>query len=52
MEGELEELLKLVLKAKEAAVKKGGDEMILNIQLHSKENTDVTFEGKTDKFKG
>jgi uncharacterized protein YqgV (UPF0045/DUF77 family) len=51
MEGELEELLKLVLKAKEAAVKKGGDEMILNIQLHSKESANVTFEGKTDKFK-
>jgi uncharacterized protein YqgV (UPF0045/DUF77 family) len=52
MEGELEELLKIVLKAREAAVKKGGNEMILNIQLHSKESEDVTFEGKTGKFKG
>lgn len=51
MEGELEELLQLVLKTKEAAVKQGGDEMILNIQLHTKETADVTFEGKTDKFK-
>jgi len=48
MEGEL---LKPVLKAKAAAIKKGGDEMILNIQLHSKESADVTFEGKTGKFK-
>jgi uncharacterized protein YqgV (UPF0045/DUF77 family) len=51
MEGELEELLKIVLKAKEAAIKKGGDEMILNIQIHSKESGNVTFEDKTDKFK-
>ena len=50
MEGELESLLKVVLAAKEAALEKGANEMLLNIQVHLKKNKDVAFEDKTSKF--
>lgn len=51
MEGKLEELLKIVLEAKDAALQTGANEMILNIQIHLKKDSDVAFEDKTEKLK-
>ncbi len=50
MEGELEELWKVVLAAKEAAMDKGAGELLMNIQVHLKKDKDVAFEDKTSKF--
>ncbi len=50
MEGELSRLLEIVLAAKDAAIKAGGNELVLNIQIHLKEDSSVSFEDKTDKF--
>lgn len=51
MEGKLEELLAVVLAAKEAAWQAGAEELLLNMQIHLKKNGDVSFEDKTEKFK-
>jgi uncharacterized protein YqgV (UPF0045/DUF77 family) len=51
MEGKLDELLKTVLDAKEAALNNGANELLLNIQIHLKKDEDVSFEDKTEKFK-
>lgn len=50
MEGELSRLLEIVVAAKEAAMNAGGDELVLNIQVHLKKNQDVRFEDKIEKF--
>ena len=50
LEGELDHLMDIVLKAKDAAFAAGGEELILNIQIHLKKNTAVHFEDKTGKF--
>ena len=50
LEGELSRLLEIVLEAKDAAIKAGGNELVLNIQIHLKADASVSFEDKTDKF--
>lgn len=50
MEGELEELWRIVLQAKKAAEKAGAEELLLNLQIHLKKNQAVHFEDKTGKF--
>ena len=50
MEGELARLLEVVLEAKEAALDAGANELLLNIQVHLKKDTPVSFEDKTMKF--
>jgi len=50
MEGELSQLIALVLEAKEAAFTAGANELVLNIQVHLKKDSSVSFEEKTDKF--
>jgi len=51
LEGELAELLNIVIAAKEAALNAGAEELLLNIQIHLKKDKSVAFEDKTDKFK-
>lgn len=51
LEGTFENAWKAVLAAKEAALGAGAEELLLNIQIHMKKGTDVTFEEKTAKFK-
>ena len=50
MEGELEELLKIVVEAKNAALSAGADELLLNIQVHLKKEQSVAFKDKTQKY--
>ena len=50
MEGELPELIEIVLAAKEAALAAGAEELLLNVQIHLKKDADVAFEDKTAKF--
>ena len=50
LEGTLEEVLVVALAAKEAALKAGAQELVLNIQIHLKKDQDVSFEDKTVKF--
>ena len=50
VEGALSELIDEMLAAKEAALAAGGDELVLNIQIHLKKSGDVSFEDKTAKF--
>lgn len=51
LEGELSDLLKIVVKAKEAALNAGAEELLMNIQIHLKKDKSVAFEDKTDKFR-
>ena len=51
MEGELADLLRIVVVAKEAALNAGAEELLLNIQIHLKKDESVAFEDKTEKFK-
>ena len=51
MEGTLEELWPLLLKVKEAAEQAGGNELLLNIQVHSHKTSDVHFEQKTGELR-
>ncbi len=50
MQGELSRLLEVVLEAKDAALDAGANELILNIQIHLKKDSSVSFGEKTDKF--
>lgn len=50
MEGELDKLWQAVMEAKEAALQAGGEELILNIQVHLKKDQDVALTDKTEKF--
>ncbi len=49
LEGPLEEVMAVAMRAKEAALEAGGEELVVNIQLHLKKNQDVHFEDKTSK---
>ncbi len=51
MEGKLEEVIQIMLTAKDAALNSGADELLMNVQIHLKKDGDVTFEEKTEKFK-
>ena len=51
LEGELSELLNIVINAKDAALNAGAEELLLNIQIHLKKDKSVSFEDKTDKYK-
>ena len=51
MEGELADLLKIVVDAKNAALNAGAEELLLNIQIHLKKDKSVAFEDKTEKYK-
>ncbi|MBR9920830.1 MAG: thiamine-binding protein [Bacteroidetes bacterium] len=50
VEGTFPELLQLIQDVKEAALEAGGEELILNMQIHLKKGKDVVFEDKTGKF--
>ncbi len=50
LEGPLDEVMKVAMRAKDAALEAGGEELVVNIQLHLKKNKDVHFEDKTEKF--
>ncbi len=50
IEGSLDQVLRVALAAKEAALTAGAQELILNIQIHLKKDKDVCFEDKTGKF--
>lgn len=51
LEGPLNEVMEVAMRAKDAALEAGGEELVVNIQLHLKKNKDVHFEDKTQKFK-
>ena len=50
LEGPLNEIMEVAMRAKDAALEAGGEELVVNIQLHLKKNKDVHFEDKTQKF--
>ncbi len=50
LEGSLEEVMAVAMQAKEAALQAGGEELVINLQLHLKKDQDVHFEDKTKKF--
>ena len=50
MEGPLADVMDIAMRAKEAALQAGGDELVINMQLHLKKTKDVHFEDKTEKF--
>jgi len=50
LEGSLNEVMDIAMRAKDAALQAGGEELVINIQLHLKKNQDVHFEDKTEKF--
>ena len=51
LEGPLDEVMNIAMRAKEAALEAGGEELVINMQLHLKKNQSVHFEDKTKKFK-
>ncbi len=50
LEGPLNEVMEVAMRAKDAALEAGGEELVINIQLHLKKDKDVHFEDKTQKF--
>lgn len=46
MEGPWEQLMEAVEEAREAALKAGAEEVLLNLQIHLKKGKDVRFEDK------
>jgi uncharacterized protein YqgV (UPF0045/DUF77 family) len=50
IEGPLNEVMEVAMQAKDTALEAGGEELVINIQLHLKKNKDVHFEDKTEKF--
>lgn len=50
LEGPLTEVMEVAMRAKEAALEAGGEELVINMQLHLKKSQDVHFEDKTKKF--
>lgn len=50
LEGPLEEVMEVAMQAKDAALEAGGEELVINIQLHLKKDKNVHFEDKTEKF--
>ncbi|MEM1122513.1 MAG: thiamine-binding protein [Bacteroidota bacterium] len=50
MEGELTRLVEVAMAAKDAALAAGGEELILNIQIHLRKDGSVSFEEKTGKY--
>ena len=49
IEGEYSEVLALLERAQRASLEAGAEELIVNIKLHIRNGSDVTFEEKTTK---
>jgi len=50
LEGPLPEVMDIAMRAKDAALQAGGEELVINVQIHLKKDQDVHFEDKTEKF--
>lgn len=50
LEGPLPEVMEIAMQAKDAALEAGGEELVINMQLHLKKDQNVHFEDKTEKF--
>ncbi|WP_194774499.1 thiamine-binding protein [Pararhodonellum marinum] len=51
MEGPQDQLMQIALKAQEAVLEAGADEVLVYYRLHIKNQKDVSMAEKTDKFK-
>jgi uncharacterized protein YqgV (UPF0045/DUF77 family) len=51
MEGPQDKLMTIAMKAQEAVLEAGADEILVYYRLHVRKNNDVTMFEKTDKFK-
>jgi uncharacterized protein (TIGR00106 family) len=51
MEGPQDKLMTIAMKAQEAVLEAGADEILVYYRLHIRKNNDVTMLEKTDKFK-
>lgn len=51
IEGRKDDVLNVLDEAREAALRAGAEELLVNIKIHLKKNADVTFGEKVDKFK-
>ncbi|MEO1049448.1 MAG: thiamine-binding protein [Bacteroidota bacterium] len=49
IEGSYDELMELARLAQQKCLEAGANELLVNIQLHLKQNADVTFEEKISK---
>ena len=50
IEGGYDEVMDIIKKAQQAALKAGAAELVVNIRLHLKKDMSVSFEEKTAKF--
>ena len=50
MEGEYDELMQIVKKVQQACFDAGAEEVITNIKIQNRKNSDVTIEGKMYKY--
>jgi len=50
MEGEYQELIHIVEKARDAVFEAGADEMLINIKIQARKNSDVTILDKMEKY--
>ncbi len=50
LEGPLPEVMEIAMQAKDAALEAGGEELVINMQLHLKKDQNVHFEDKTEKL--
>ena len=50
MEGEYDELMQIIKKVQQACFDAGAEEVITNIKIQNRKNSDVTIEGKMYKY--
>lgn len=51
LEGSMEELMDLIYKIREVGFEAGADELLINLQIHTKRGQDVRASDKTDKYR-
>jgi uncharacterized protein (TIGR00106 family) len=51
IEGDYETVMKVVKKAQEACFASGADEILVNIKIQVRKESDVTMEEKVDKYR-
>ena len=51
MEGEYEEIMKVVKEAQKASFDAGAEELLVNIKMQVRKGSDVSIEEKTGKYK-
>ncbi|MDX1628787.1 MAG: thiamine-binding protein [Fulvivirga sp.] len=50
IEGPYEKVMEVIYRAQQEALKAGANELLVNIKLHIRKGSDITFQEKTGKY--